>query len=149
MTEAMKRRLLGVVALLVVGGALGWVSMSDMGDELVYYWSPTELAAAPNAHNALVRLGGMVVPGTVEWDKDAAELSFDVTDGEQTMRVHSDGNPPQMFREGIGVVVEGRLQDDGVFHTNRVMVKHSNEYEAPDDEGGHVNPYKSLATEGT
>lgn len=142
MTDAVKRRMFGVIALLVAGGALGWVSMSDLGDDLVYYWSPTELQAAPNAQQALVRLGGQVVPGTVAWDKDKGQLEFDVTDGQTTVKVHSDGNPPQMFREGIGVVVEGRLQGD-VFHTDRVMVKHSNEYQAPEG-AEHPNPYASL-----
>lgn len=148
MTEAMKRRLFGVIALLIAGGALGWVSMSDMGDDLVYYWSPTELVEAPNGQDALVRLGGMVVPGTIDWNKDAGRVLFDVTDGDHTIQVESNGNPPQMFREGIGVVVEGRLQGE-VFHTDRIMVKHSNEYEAPEGEEGHTNPYSSLVSEET
>jgi len=147
MTDAMKRRLFGLVALLVAGGALGWVSMSDMGDDLVYYWSPTELMDSPQAASALVRLGGQVVPGTVDWDKDAATVRFDVTDGQTTVHVFSDGNPPQMFRDGIGVVVEGRLEGD-TFRTDRVMVKHSNEYQPPGGEGGeHHNPYASLIQE--
>lgn len=145
MTDATKRRLFGVAALLVAGGALGWVSMSDMGDDLVYYWSPTELATSPGARSALVRLGGQVVPGTVEWDKDAGTVAFDITDGETTVSVFSDGNPPQMFRDGIGVVVEGRLEGE-VFRTSRVMVKHSNEYQPPEGEG-HPNPYASLVQE--
>ena len=132
MTEAMKRRLFAVAALSVAGTALAAVMLSDLGDDLVYYWSPSELAAAANAQDATVRLGGLVVPGSVNWDKDAHTVAFKVTDGTATIPVSCDGNPPQMFREGIGVVVEGRMGADGVFRTNRLMVKHSNEYEAPD-----------------
>ncbi|MBX2802888.1 MAG: cytochrome c maturation protein CcmE [Myxococcales bacterium] len=132
MTDAMRNRLFGVAAVLVAAGALAWIAMSDLGDNLVYYWSPTELMTAENAQDATVRLGGMVVPGTMKHDTDKAHLAFDVTDGTTTVSVFSEGNPPQMFREGIGVVVEGQLAGDGVFKSDKVMVKHSNEYEAPD-----------------
>ena len=132
MTEAMKRRIFGVVALAVAGAALFYVGMSDMGDDLVYYWTPTELIAAADAKEATVRLGGMVKPGTLDWDRDNQQARFTITDGDHEVPVHCTGNPPQMFREGIGAVVEGKLGTDGVFRTDRVMVKHSNEYEAPD-----------------
>ena len=144
MTDAMRKRLFGVVAILVAAIGLGIVMFADLGENLVYYWSPTELRAQENAGEATVRLGGLVVPGSIDHDPGASTLRFEVTDGTTTVSVHSDGNPPQMFREGIGVVVEGQLQPDGVFHTDRVMVKHSNEYEAP-GEGEHHNPYQTLA----
>ena len=147
MTEAWKRRIFAIVAILIAMGALGFIAMGDLGEDLVYYWSPTELMAAPNAENATVRLGGMVVPGSVEWDKEVGHALFSITDGDVTVRVNCDGNPPQMFREGIGVVVEGRLHADGVFHTSRVMVKHSNEYEAPEEGEGHPNPYRNTLAE--
>jgi len=147
MTEAWKRRLFAIAAIAVAGIALAVVSFSGMGEAVIYYWSPSELHAAPNATEATVRLGGMVVPGSIEWDKDAGHASFQVTDGKKTVDVYCDGNPPQMFKEGIGVVVEGQLHTDGIFRTSRVMVKHSNEYEAPAEGEGHVNPYATLADE--
>ncbi|MEN0062881.1 MAG: cytochrome c maturation protein CcmE [Myxococcota bacterium] len=134
MTDAMQKRLFGVGAVLVAAGALAWISMSDLGENLVYYWSPTELMTAENAQDATVRLGGMVVPGSLEHDTTNAHISFDVTDGTTTVHVESEGNPPQMFREGIGVVVEGKLGADQDFVADKVMVKHSNEYEKPDGE---------------
>ena len=133
MTEQTRNKLFAVGALAVAAGALGWISMGSLGEELVYYWSPTELHEAPNAKEATVRLGGLVVPGSIRWDQTSQKLDFLVSDGKTTVSVHSDGNPPQMFREGIGVVVEGKLGADDVFHTDRVMVKHSNEYQAPED----------------
>lgn len=135
MKAATQRRLFAVAALAVAGSALGMVSYSDMGEDLVYYWSPTELRANANAKGATVRLGGLVVPGTLQWNRDEGSATFDVSDGATTVRVRLTTNPPQMFREGIGVVVEGKLAADGAFDTQRVMVKHSNEYQAP--EGGH------------
>ncbi len=145
MTEAVKRRLFGVAALTVAGAALLWVSMSDMGEDLVYYWTPTELIAAANAQEATVRLGGMVKPGSLDWDRENQRASFVITDGEAEVPIECRGNPPQMFREGIGAVVEGKLGGDGVFRTDRVMVKHSNEYEAAD--GHPTDPSATLVIE--
>ncbi len=149
MTDAWKRRLFAIGAVTVALGSLTFISMYDLGDNLVYYWSPTELLEAPNAQDATVRLGGMVVPGSVDWDKAGGKASFRVTDGKKEVAVHCDGNPPQMFKDGIGVVVEGQLHADGVFHTNKVMVKHSNDYEAPEEGQEHVNPYATLSDEET
>jgi cytochrome c-type biogenesis protein CcmE len=145
MTEAWKRRLFALVALTIAGGALGFVSMSDMEDDLTYYWSPTELMAAENARDATVRLGGMVVAGSVDWDREGSHVSFKVTDGATTVDVDVDGNPPQMFKEGIGVVVEGKLGGDDVFSSDRVMVKHSNEYQAPEGEDYMASWKQSIA----
>jgi cytochrome c-type biogenesis protein CcmE len=132
MTDATKKRLFAVGAILIALTALGVVSMSKMGNNLVYYWSPSQLEAQPNAKDAVVRLGGMVVAGTMSWDKETRIVTFDLTDGKSTVHVRNEGNPPQMFREGIGAVVEGKLESDGVFHSDKVMVKHDNQYKAPD-----------------
>lgn len=136
MTEAWKRRIFGLVAVALALGALAFVSSGSLGDNLVYYWSPTELRAQSNPQGLLVRLGGLVEPGSIDWDRDAMRLDFRISDGENIVAVHSEGNPPQMFREGIGVVVEGRLGTDDIFRTDKIMVKHSNEYQAP-EEGEH------------
>lgn len=132
MTDATKKRLFGIGAVAVALGVLGWMSMANLGENLVYYWSPTQLSTEANAKDAIVRLGGMVVAGTYTWDQDAQVLQFDLTDGKTTVHVVNEGNPPQMFREGIGAVVEGKLGGDGVFRSDKVMVKHDNQYQAPD-----------------
>lgn len=134
MTATAKRRLLLVVALSVASAALGFISFGSMGENLVYYWDPTQLVAAGDkAYGATVRLGGIVKPGTVDWKQGEGHLNFEVTDNTQTVRVAATGAPPQMFREGIGVVVEGTLARSGVFEADRLMVKHSNEYRAPEE----------------
>ncbi len=86
---------------------------------------------ATAAYDVPVRLGGQVVPGSVVWNAEAVDLRFAISDGAKTVPVHSSGAPPQMFRDGIGVVVEGRYHRAGVFESTSVMVKHSNEYRAP------------------
>ena len=62
-----------------------------------------------------------------------SNMSFTVTDGKKSFPVRCTSVPPQMFREGIGVVVEGTVAPDGVFESHRLMVSHGNEYRAPDD----------------
>ena len=125
--------LIALAALAIGLGALIFVTSSDLGDNLVYYWSPTELAEkGATAKGATVRLGGLVEPGSMEWPTGEPGR-FTISDGKNTVKVLASGVPPQMFREGIGVVVEGTLHDDGIFHTQRIMVKHSNEYRAPDE----------------
>ncbi len=143
-----QRRLFALGALVVGLGALGAVSMSSMGEDLVYYLSPTELMAkGDEAVGATVRLGGQVEAGTVDWQPDSQRLAFRVTDGDASVPVVGEGAPPQMFREGIGVVVEGRLDAEGVFRTRTVMVKHSNEYQAPEAGERPEDLYKTLMTQ--
>ncbi len=122
-----------VLALTSFVGGLAWTIYGSLGDNLVYYWSPTELVQkSASAQGQTVRLGGLVEAGSFDLEKCNPGCQFIVTDGTNRVAVSSTGLPPQMFREGIGVVVEGELQGD-VFHTERIMVKHSNEYRAPKD----------------
>lgn len=131
--EQNRRRLLAVLAIAIAAGALTFLAVSDIGGNLVYYWTPSELhEAGDKAIGASVRLGGLVVPGSVEYG-DNLELTFRVTDGESEVAVMANAVPPAMFRENIGVVVEGTMSPDGVFTTNRLMVKHDNEYRPPGD----------------
>jgi cytochrome c-type biogenesis protein CcmE len=149
MNETSRRRLFAVGALLVAGGALAAVSMSTMSEDLVYYWSPTELLSKGEAaQDATVRIMGMVEAGSVDWRPENQQLAFRITDGGKTVAVEGQGAPPQMFREGIGVVVEGKLGADGVFHSREVLVKHNNEYRPPKDGEHPEEIYKTLA-EGT
>lgn len=135
MTSANKKRVVALVAVLVAGGALAFISMGGIEKNLVYYWNAQELLErGDKAHGATVRLGGVVKNGSVHWDASTLKLDFDVgiapEAGGATVAVHAIGAPPQMFREGMGVVVEGRY-DGKVFTADRVLVKHSNEYRPP------------------
>jgi cytochrome c-type biogenesis protein CcmE len=128
------RRLFLVGALAVAAAALAFVAFGNIGDNLVYYWDVGQLkAAGDRAVGATVRLGGVVKPGSVQWQPDLNALAFEVTDGAITVPVQATGAPPQMFREGIGVVVEGTMTPGGTFTSSRLMVKHSNEYKAPEE----------------
>jgi len=128
-------KLFFAITIAASAAALAYLAFSNMGQNLVYYWTPEELlAAGVEARGADVRLGGMVKKGSVQWDKAAQTLDFTVFDGVAEVDVHSTGLPPQMFRENIGVVIEGQLGEDAVFRSSRMLVKHDNTYSAP--EGG-------------
>lgn len=136
MTAVARTRLIAVVALLAAGGALAFIAFGNMGQNLVYYWSPAEVISnGEKAFGPTIRMGGVVKKGTIHWDEGHTQISFAVADGKDDnasfVNVRSTEIPPQMFREGIGVVVEGTYDKSGVFTSNRLMVNHSNEYRAP------------------
>ena len=142
-----RRRLFLGVSLLVASLGLGVIAFADIGENLVYYWDPGQvLANRDKAVGADIRLGGLVQAGSLDWTPGANELKFVVTDvtGQHTLPVHATGAPPLMFREGIGVVVEGTMTEGGVFESDRLMVKHSNEYRAPVEGQDPKELYKTV-----
>lgn len=142
------RRLGLVLGLVVVLGGFAYLLYGGIGENLVYFLTPTELIErGEDAYDAPVRLGGQVAPGTVVWDAEVLDLRFRITDGTETLEVHSKGAPPQMFRDGIGVIVEGRHTRAGVFESTNLMVKHSNEYRPPPEGHAPQEVYRTLLRE--
>ncbi|MGY1840556.1 MULTISPECIES: cytochrome c maturation protein CcmE [unclassified Modestobacter] len=126
---ATRRRALSLRLLVVVGavaGALALLGVGGLADTLVYYRTPTELVAQPPVEGERLRLGGLVLAGSLE--RVGTEARFTVTDGVQDVPVVYVGALPAVFAEGQGAVVEGRLRPDGVFAGDLLLVKHSNEY---------------------
>lgn len=137
-----------VIGTILVLGGFGYLIWGGLGTNIVYFLTPTELMARGNAaYEAPVRLGGQVVPGSIEWNADALDLRFDVSDGESTLAVRSKGAPPAMFKDTMGVVVEGTLSRSGVFESTNLMVRHSNEYKAPPVGHRPVDVYQTLIRE--
>ena len=127
-----RRLVFAATALLVTLGVLSYLAFGGIGENLVYYWSPSELKeAGDKALGASIRLGGLVEPGSVVHDPEGLNLRFAVTDGIESIHVSTTTVPPAMFREGIGVVVEGTMLAGGDFKTHRLLVKHDNQYRAP------------------
>lgn len=148
MMSANQRRFFAIGALFVAGAAIAAVSLGTIGDDLAYYLSPTEVKARGSAVvDATVRLGGMVEDGTVEWDPESQRLAFRLSDGATSIGVVGKGAPPQMFRAGIGAVVEGKMGADGVFHAHEVIVKHDNGYQPPKPGERPEEMYKTLMDE--
>ncbi len=127
-----KLRLPAILVGVSVVSVLAFLSFGSMDKNLVYYWSPTTLRASkPASEGATVRLGGLVKAGSVR--VDGTNTVFTVVDDQASVEVRTASIPPQMFREGIGVVVEGHLGPDGIFVSKRLLVKHDENYKAPAD----------------
>lgn len=121
-------------ALGFAAAAFVFIAVGGIGQNLVYYWGPKELrAAGAKAIGATIRLGGQVAAGSVKRGDGVSNLEFDVTDGAATVHVVSRGVPPQLFRDRIGVVVEGTMTGNGSLESHRLMVSHDNRYRAPGD----------------
>ncbi|HCU10665.1 MAG TPA: cytochrome c biogenesis protein CcmE [Gemmatimonadetes bacterium] len=140
----------------IIGGAavivavFAWLLFGGLQKNVVFFLTPKELLAKGNEGVGVpVRLGGQVKPGSVKWNAQTLDLRFTVTDGAREMQVHSTGAPPQMFRDGMGVVVEGRVGTAGVFDATGLMVKHSNEYRPPKPGEEAHEKYKTLIQQST
>lgn len=125
---------------LISGGllfAIGlYLILSALKDNMVFYYTPSEmLLKAPRASEK-VRLGGMVKPQSLEHFEDH-RIAFTATDFHQEIRVTYQGSLPDLFREGQGIVAEGYLQDSGNFQANTILAKHDESYRPPsiNDEG--------------
>lgn len=148
-SERSKRRTMAIVAIVVIAGVFGYLLYGGIGNNLVYFLTPGELLAkGSKAVDVPVRLGGQIVPGSVTWNAQTLDLRFRVTDGAREVAVHSTGAPPQMFRAGIGVIVEGRYDKSGVFQSTNLMVRHSNEYHPPSKGHNPAEAYKTLIRAG-
>jgi len=131
------------IAFAVAAVAFIVIAAGGINKNLVYYWTPTDLqSAGDKAYGASIRLGGMVAPGSVRNRTGVSGIEFDVKDATGIVHVKSSGVPPQMFRENIGVVVEGTMTRNGYFQCSRLMVSHNNEYKAP--QAGHAVDKKEL-----
>ena len=129
MTSKRKWAIAGTAAII---GVFGWMLYGGLDKNVVFFLTPKELLAkGTKGYDVPVRLGGQVKPGSVKWNDQTLELRFALVDGNAEVAVHSKGSPPQMFRDGMGVVLEGRYGRDSVFDATSLMVKHSNEYRAP------------------
>ena len=146
-TQGRKRATLAIAAAIVLG-VFGYLMLGGLDQNVVFFLTPQELLAkGDKGYDIPVRLGGMVSAGSVKWDADKLDLRFVVNDGKGSVTVHSHGAPPQMFRDGMGIVVEGRYRRDGVFESSNLMVKHSNEYRAPKPGERPAEMYKTLMEE--
>lgn len=150
MSRTRNKQLAALGALAIAGAALWVIAYGGIEENLVYFWNPKELLEKGEvAHGATVRLGGVVRDGSVDWNPDTLDLQFDAGIAPASgpaVPVHAEGAPPQMFREGIGVVVEGTY-DGEIFHAERVLVKHSNEYRAPKEGDKPQDAYRTLVEE--
>ncbi|WP_213958983.1 MULTISPECIES: cytochrome c maturation protein CcmE [unclassified Variovorax] len=126
------RRLAFVAAGLLVLGAATWLVLDSLQSNVVFFFTPSQVAAHAAPRNGAFRLGGLVEEGSLQKAADGLALSFVVTDRAQRVPVRYRGLLPDLFREGKGVVVSGRLQGDGSFAATQVLAKHDENYMPPE-----------------
>lgn len=126
MTRKQRRLAFVAGALAAIGAAVG-LSMFAMRDNIVFFYSPTELAAKEIKPGQRLRIGGLVKEGTLVKGQGRA-VTFSVTDTAKDVRVAYDGILPDLFREGQGVVAEGPMGADGILRADNVLAKHDEKY---------------------
>ena len=118
------------MCLAVLGVAVGLVLFA-LEDSIVFFYSPSDVAEKNIRPGQRIRLGGLVAEGSVKRGKDTT-IRFSVTDTAKTISVTYTGVLPDLFREGQGVVTEGKLGGDGVFVADNVLAKHDENYMPPE-----------------
>ena len=121
------------LAGVVVIGSVGWLMVSGIQETGVYFLTPSELAqrveADPSFHNVGIKMGANVVDGTIQRDVASQTIQFRVTDGQTEWPVVYRGLAPDTFTDGVEVVVEGRLNTEGVFQATTLLAKCGSRYE--------------------
>jgi cytochrome c-type biogenesis protein CcmE len=125
-----QRMILIAVALAMLGGAAVLASVA-LGSKTQYFRSPHELVAQPIEVGTAFRLGGLVEVGSLSRAADGVTMHFVVTDFQHSLKVRYRGITPDLFREGQGVIAEGRLGADGVFVADSLLAKHDENYMPP------------------
>jgi cytochrome c-type biogenesis protein CcmE len=125
-------RALWIVAALAGLGVAAALVLNAFRSNLVFFFTPTQVSAHEAPRDRAFRLGGLVEAGSIARDKDGLTVRFRVTDTAQTIPVVYVGILPDLFREGKGVVAQGRLGPDGIFKASEVLAKHDENYMPPE-----------------
>jgi cytochrome c-type biogenesis protein CcmE len=131
MNARKKRRLAFAAALLAAGTAVAGVVVYGLGQNTMYFRSPSDVAAKQVGEGTAFRLGGLVEKGSVQHGA-GAEVRFRVTDGKSTINADFNGVLPALFREGQGVVATGAMDGRGTFIASEVLAKHDEKYMPPE-----------------
>lgn len=124
-----QRLILVILALVALLGAV-LLAMWGLADRAAYFVTPSDIAAGKAAPGRAMRLGGMVVPGSLKRAPDGVTIDFTVSDTIVTTPVRFRGITPDLFREGSGVVAEGRIEG-GTFVADNILAKHDERYMPP------------------
>ncbi len=146
-----KKRLLGLVVILVGVGLASAITIWSLRQNMLFFVTPGDVAAEHIPPGRPFRLGGLVEPGSVDRAEDGLTVRFTVTDGEGKIDVAFDGILPDLFREGQGVIARGALDEAMVFQATEVLAKHDENYMPPEvaealAEKGHPLPSQPAAT---
>jgi len=146
------KRIIFICCSLVALGLATWLVLGAFRNNLVFFFSPTQVAAKEAPVGRTFRIGGLVQDGTLKRDSDGLTIRFVVTDTANTIPVAYKGILPDLFKEGRGCVAQGRVGSDGVFYADQIMAKHDENYMPPEaakalQEGKDINKVKNSANE--
>lgn len=135
-----------IVGSVIIVGILLTILISVGSENMTYYFTPTEVLTGLENHvGQTVRVMGLVEKGSIQWIPKETKLVFDIADDSvHKIRVEYQGAKPDMFREGQGVVIEGKINADGLFTAANLFVKHTEEYQVTDHEGKKEDYLKTL-----
>ena len=126
------KRIALIIGGLAMLGLVATLVLNAFQSNLVFFVSPTQVAAGEAPKGKSFRIGGMVKEGSLQRESDGVTMRFVVTDTDKDMMVAYKGILPDLFREGKGVVAQGKLGDDGVFAASEVLAKHDENYMPPE-----------------
>src|ERR671914_1781956 len=126
------KRIIFICAALAAIGLATWLVLGAFKENLVFFFSPTQVAAKEAPVNRTFRIGGLVENGSLKRENDGLTVRFTVTDTAKTVPVVYKGILPDLFKEGKGCVAQGRLGSDGVFYADQVLAKHDENYMPPE-----------------
>lgn len=141
MNSTQKKRLGLIAGGLIICGAAAALVFNAFEENLVFFFSPSQVAAHEAPEGRAFRIGGFVQEGSVQRQKDGVTVCFDVTDTAHTVPVTYKGSLPDLFKEGKGVVAQGKLQN-GVFVADQVLAKHDENYMPPEAEKAVQDAHK-------
>ena len=131
MNKRSRRKML--VAMVIFGVTIAAVLLLYASKEnIMFFYSPTEIHAGKAPSDRPIRVGGLVVDGSVRREENSLAVQFDLTDNAQVVPVSYTGILPDLFREGQGIVAMGRLNSDGLFVADEVLAKHDENYMPPE-----------------
>ena len=131
----MKKRTLRIYYIsfiLVSLSLLFFMFIKTFNDNLLFYRSPSQITNSEFPDNYVFRVGGVVLDGSLIKSKDTMNVKFAITDYEKNLDITYTGILPDLFREGQGVVMRGKLGDDGIFYAEEVLAKHDETYMPPE-----------------
>jgi len=147
------RRAVAIVGGLAALGVAAALVLNAFQSNLVFFFTPTQVAKKEVPLDRTFRIGGLVEGGTVVRQKDALSVTFKVTDGAESIPVTYTGILPDLFKEGKGVVAEGKVGADGTFRASQVLAKHDENYMPPEaaealKQAGHPMAKENFAGQG-
>lgn len=128
--KARHKRLWAIGAALAVLAIAATLVLQAFRSNLVFFFTPTDVATGKAPTHQVMRVGGMVKAGSLQ--REGEQVRFVVTDSESEVAVHFEGALPDLFKEGRGVVAQGRMQGQGVFEASEVLAKHDETYMPPE-----------------